>query len=69
MFGNITGGGTISSKYDYNPTPYVPVVNAPIAADRGRILSVLYAEPAAAHVRMEANLLHVDFHRYRDMAA
>lgn len=23
MFGNITGGGTISSKYDYNPTPYV----------------------------------------------
>ena len=26
MFGNITGGGTISSKYDYNPTPYVQVV-------------------------------------------
>ena len=26
MFGNITGGGTISSKYDYNPTSYVPVV-------------------------------------------
>lgn len=26
MFGNITGGGTISSKTDYNPTPYVPVV-------------------------------------------
>ena len=26
MFGNITGGGTISSKYDYNPTAYVPVV-------------------------------------------
>ena len=25
MFGNITGGGTISSKSDYNPTPYVPV--------------------------------------------
>ena len=25
MFGNITGGGTISSKYDYNPTPYVEV--------------------------------------------
>lgn len=24
MFGNITGGGTISSKVDYNPTPYVP---------------------------------------------
>ncbi len=28
MFGNITGGGTISSKYDYNPTEYVPVVMA-----------------------------------------
>lgn len=26
MFGNVTGGGTISSKYDYNPTPYVQVV-------------------------------------------
>ena len=26
MFGNITGGGTISSKYDYNPTDYVEVV-------------------------------------------
>ncbi len=26
MFGNITGGGTLSSKYDYNPTPYVAVV-------------------------------------------
>ena len=28
MFGNITGGGKISSKTDYNPTPYVPVVSA-----------------------------------------
>ena len=25
MFGNITGGGTISSTTDYNPTPYVEV--------------------------------------------
>ena len=25
IFGNITGGGTLSSKSDYNPTPYVPV--------------------------------------------
>ena len=25
MFGNITGGGSISSKYDYNPTDYVPI--------------------------------------------
>jgi len=26
MFGNITGGGTLSSEYDCNPTPYVAVV-------------------------------------------
>ena len=26
MFGNITGGGTLSSKRDYNPTPYVTVL-------------------------------------------
>ena len=25
IFGNVTGGGTISSKTDYNPTPYVSV--------------------------------------------
>ena len=25
MFGNITGGGTLSSNSHYNPTPYVPV--------------------------------------------
>lgn len=31
MFGNITGGGKISSKTDYNPTPYVPVVSGKIA--------------------------------------
>ena len=30
MFGNITGGGTISSKYDYNPTPYPETVLAPL---------------------------------------
>ena len=69
MFGNITGGGVISSKYNCNPTPYVPVVNAPIATRSGRILAVLYAEPVAAPLRMEATVLHCDFHRYRDMAA
>lgn len=26
IFGNITGGGTLSSKYDYNPTPYIPII-------------------------------------------
>ncbi len=69
MFGNITGGGTISSKYDYNPTPYVPVVTAPIAARSARILPVLYAEPTVDSVRMEATVLHCDFHRYRELAA
>ena len=33
MFGNITGGGSISSKSDYNPTPYVSVVFADIFAN------------------------------------
>ncbi len=28
MFGNITGGGELSSKYNYNPTPYIPTVTA-----------------------------------------
>lgn len=27
IFGNITGGGSISSKSNYNPTPYVAVMN------------------------------------------
>ncbi len=31
MFGNITGGGTISSKYDCNPTPYVETIRADIS--------------------------------------
>jgi hypothetical protein len=33
MFGNITGGGTLSSKTDYNPTPYVRVHYGAIAMD------------------------------------
>ena len=30
-FGNVTGGGTLSSKTDYNPSPYVPVVVASLS--------------------------------------
>ncbi len=30
MFGNISGGGTLSSKYDYNPTPYIPTYNGTV---------------------------------------
>lgn len=32
MFGNITGGGKISSKTDYNPTKYVETARSPITA-------------------------------------
>jgi hypothetical protein len=35
MFGNITGGGTISSKTDYNPTDYVDVVLQPLTLAYG----------------------------------
>ena len=46
MFGNITGGGTISSHTDCNPTPYVPTVSTPLPTYGGaRILPVLYALP------------------------
>ena len=31
MFGNITGGGTLSDKYNCNPTPYVEVARAPLS--------------------------------------
>lgn len=31
IFGNVTGGGTLSSKTDYNPTPYVPTGYASFA--------------------------------------
>ena len=31
MFGNITGGGQLSSKYNYNPTPYVATTLHPFA--------------------------------------
>lgn len=33
MFGNVTGGGKISSKTDYNPTPYVPVTMGSLLID------------------------------------
>ena len=39
MFGNITGGGTISSKYHYNPTPYVATARAELVP-MGRVESI-----------------------------
>ena len=37
MFGNITGGGTISSKADYNPTPYVSVVRKDLSVGKNTL--------------------------------
>lgn len=33
MFGNITGGGTLSSKTNYNPTPYIPTTMGTLPKD------------------------------------
>ncbi len=50
IFGNITGGGTLSSKTHYNPTPYILVTLSPLkqaaAADlAGDILAVAVVYP------------------------
>lgn len=41
MFGNITGGGKISSKTDYNPTPYVPTAYADFMS-QAAVINVIY---------------------------
>ncbi len=38
MFGNITGGGTLSSKTDYNPTAYPAVAMAPLRSPQRKTL-------------------------------
>lgn len=49
MFGNITGGGEISSKTNYNPTPYIPTIAGSIVPDNSsaastfRVNYVMYA--------------------------
>ena len=43
IFGNVTGGGTLSSKSNYNPTPYVETVHAPLY--EVRITVVYYYVP------------------------
>ena len=42
MFGNITGGGTLSSKYDYNPTPYVEAVRGTLSNPRSIVVVYYY---------------------------
>lgn len=41
IFGNVTGGGKISSKQDYNPTPYVPVARLDLSSGKQSV-SVYY---------------------------
>ena len=50
MFGNVTGGGTISSKYDYNPTPYVQTHHAAISNDSAVVIVVYYYVPKNEYV-------------------
>ncbi len=45
MFGNITGGGALSSKYDYNPTPYVEVVRASLKDTASATYIIYYYVP------------------------
>lgn len=40
MFGNITGGGSISSEYDYNPTDYVEISLEPLPTATTNTLSM-----------------------------
>ena len=42
MFGNITGGGKLSSKTNYNPTPYVMVVWEPLVKSEPAAQTILY---------------------------
>ena len=56
IFGNVTGGGTISSKYDYNPTPYVPVVRHDLVTgerEQAQII-VLYYVPKSDFIGLAA---------------
>ena len=44
MFGNITGGGTISSKTNYNPTPYVAVAMVSLRIRDVRATVVMFCD-------------------------
>jgi hypothetical protein len=44
MFGNITGGGSLSSKHNYNPTPYVEVIREELPNNTSRT-TVYYCIP------------------------
>ena len=62
MFGNITGGGSISSKYDYNPTPYVAVVRKNLF--KGEIVTV-----SVTYEYIEVAFIHFDKKYYYENVA
>ena len=45
LFGNVTGGGTLSSTYDYNPTPYIESVLAPLPS-RAKVIEPIAWMPS-----------------------
>ena len=53
MFGNITGGGSISSKYDYNPTDYVEVAFGSLSQS-DHAASVIFVLPPSLLRRRDA---------------
>ena len=53
MFGNITGGGSISSKYDYNPTDYVEVAFGSLSQS-DHAASVIFVLPPSYARRRDA---------------
>ncbi len=52
IFGNITGGGTLSSKTDYNPTDYVETINVSFSETRTdyNVVRVLYKKEEFIYV-------------------
>ncbi len=60
MFGNITGGGKISSKTDYNPTPYVDVYTKSFI--KNDLKSNLYL--SCSVMLLDVNLLKKEKDRY-----
>ena len=50
MFGNITGGGSISSKYDYNPTPYPTTAYAAFVTSEDVYTVVVFCLPKREEV-------------------
>ena len=60
MFGNITGGGTISSKYDYNPTSYVPSCLAPLVRNARDMLSAASVNGSAVEALTVTEISVID---------